>query len=347
MTTMQLSKTLSRAGLAFLAATLALPGPCAAQAPVDFTGKTLTIAVGFPPGGDYDAYARLVAANMGRHLTGNPNIVVQSMPGAGGVTAANYLFTVAPRDGTFMGVVAQTAAIAQVTGAASVKYDVGKFNWIGRVNSNVEVQQIWHTSLVKRIADARAHEVVVAGTGPDSSSVVFPNLLNRMFGMKFKVVAGYQGGNMATLAMERGEVAGVALPWSLTKATHPEWISEKKVNSIVQYVVRKHPDLVDTPAVVELAEDDLQRQILGLYASGAEIGRSIVAPPGLSAPVALALRNAFRDTMKDPRFLDEIRKSGLEFNPLGGEELQTVVETVQRIPPDVIAAARRLTRGAD
>jgi tripartite-type tricarboxylate transporter receptor subunit TctC len=168
-----------------------------AQTP-DFTGKTITIVVGFPTGGDYDAYSRITASHLGRYLRGNPNVIVQNMPGASGVIAANYLTSAAPKDGTTLGVVAQTVAIAQLTGAQGVRYDIGKFNWVGRINANIEVQQVWHTSGVRSIDDARTREVVVAGTGNDSSSYVFPTLLNRMLGMKFKVVPGYQGVAMAT-----------------------------------------------------------------------------------------------------------------------------------------------------
>ena len=342
----------SRRDKALGVALLALMAPMAAQCVMaqtvpDFTGKTITIIVGFPPGGDYDAYTRLTATHLGRYLKGNPTVVVQSMPGAGGVVAANYIFNIAPRDGTVLGVPPQTAAIAQLTGASGVKYNVGQFNWIGRVNSNIEVQQIWHTSPVKTIADARRHGVVVAGTGPESSSVVFPNLLNKMFDMKFKVVPGYQGVNMATLAVERGEAAGFARPWSLSKTAHPEWLSEKKINTIVQYVVTRHPELADVPAVVELAENNLQKDILGLYASGAEIGRSILAPPGIAPPVLQALRSAFSATMTDSRFVEDVRKSGLDFGPMGGEALQAVVDNAQRISPEVLVAAKSLTRGAD
>lgn len=339
-------KGLALALLAFSGAAFA-PQNAQAQTPADFTGKTITIIVGFPPGGDYDAYTRLTATHLGRYLKGNPTVVVQNMPGAGGVVAANYVFNIAPKDGTVLGVPPQTAAIAQLTGATGVKYNVGQFNWVGRVNSNVEVQQVWHTSAVKTISDARQHEVVVAGTGPDSSSVVFPNLLNKMFGMKFKVVPGYQGVNMATLAVERGEAAGFTRPWSLSKTSHPEWLSEKKINTIVQYVVTRHPELTDVPAVVELAENALQKEILGLYASGAEIGRSMLAPPGVGAPVLQALRKAFSATMVDSRFVEDVRKSGLDFSPMGGEALQAVVDQAQRIPADVIEAAKSLTRGAE
>ena len=312
-----------------------------AQSRVDFSGKTVTILSSFASGGGYDTYARLYAAHAGRHLSGNPAVVVRNMPGAGGLVGTNYLYNVAPKDGTMMGVVPQTVAIAHVLGASGVKYDVGKFNWIGRINSNAELEQTWYTSAVKVIADAKTHQAVLAGTGPDSSSVVFPRILNDMFGMKFKVVSGYEGVSMASLAMERGEVDGIVRPWALTKTSHPEWLREKKINLLVQYAVERHPELKDVPAVVDLAETDAQRQILGLYASGSDIGRAIVAPPDLSAPTLAALRAAFQATMTDRAFLDEIKANELDFDPLAGEKLQEIVRRVENVPPGVIETARK------
>ena len=343
------AKRLLNKGLVFLGVSMVplTAQESLAQSAPDFSGKTVTIAVGFPPGGDYDAYSRLTATHLGRFLRGNPVVLIQNMPGAGGVVAANYIFNVAAKDGTYLGVPPQTAVIAQLTGASGVKYNAGQFNWIGRVNSNIEVQQIWHTSAVKTIADARIHEVVVAGTGPDSSSVVFPNLLNKMFNMKFRVVPGYQGVNMATLAVERGEAAGFARPWSLSKTVHPEWLSEKKINTILQYVMARQPELLDVPAVIELAENDQQRDILGLYASGAEIGRSIMAPPGVAPAVVQALRTAFSATMRDDRFMEDVKKSGLDFKPLDGEALQAIIENALKISPAVIEAAKSLTKGSE
>jgi tripartite-type tricarboxylate transporter receptor subunit TctC len=263
------------------------------------------------------------------------------MPGAGGLIGTNYLYNVAPKDGTMVGIVPQTVAIAHVLGAAGAKFDVGKFNWIGRINSNSEIEQTWYMSKVKTIADAKTNQAVLAGTGPDSSSVVFPRILNDMFGMKFKVVPGYEGGNMATLAMERGEVDGIVRPWSVTKTVHPEWLKEKKINLLVQYSVERHSELKDVPAVVDLAENDTQRQILGLYASGSDIGRAIVAPPGLTAPVLAVLRTAFQDTMKDPAFLKDIEDNKLDFDPLPGEKLQEIVRKVENVPSSVVETARK------
>jgi tripartite-type tricarboxylate transporter receptor subunit TctC len=259
------------------------------------------------------------------------------------MNGTNYLANVAARDGTVLGVIPQTVAIAQALGRKGLHYDARAFNWIGRVNSNVEIQQTWHTAPVTTIADVRFNEVVVGGTGPHSSSVVFPHILNAMFGMKFKVVAGYQGVNMVSIAMERGEVQGMVRPWSITKTVHPEWLREKKINLLVQYAVARHPELTDVPAVVDLAAMDEQRQILSLYASGSSIGRSIIAPPGVPAETVKVLRAAFMSTMRDPALLEEVRKSGIDIDPLSGEKLQEIVRQAVAIPADIVAEAKKLT----
>ena len=314
-----------------------------AQSAVDFTGKTVTVLSSFASGGGYDTYARLYAAHAGRHIPGQPTVIVRNMPGAGGLVGANYLYSVAPKDGTMLGVIPQNVATAQLLGSAGVKYDVAAFNWIGRINSNVEVQQIWHSSPVKTIADAKTHPVVVAGTGPDSSSVVFPRILNDMFGTKFKVVSGYEGVSMVTLAMERGEVESVARPWAITKTVHPDWLSEHKITLLVQYTVERHPELQDIPAVVDLAQNETQRQILSLYASGSDIGRSIVAPPGLSAEIVASTRRAFDQTMQDQGFLDDIKRNDLDFDMISGQRLQDIVKKIQNIDASVIESARQFS----
>jgi tripartite-type tricarboxylate transporter receptor subunit TctC len=322
---------------------LAIPVSGAAQ-PADFTGKTLTIISSFGPGGGYSTYADVLARHLGEHLRGRPTITVKSMPGAGGLNGTNFLYNVAPRDGSVLGVIPQTVAIAQALGAAQVRYDVRKLNWIGRLNSNVEVEQSWHTSKVKTIQDARTNPIIVAGTGPDSSSVVFPRLLNALFGMKFKIVAGYEGVNMASLAMERGEVEGVVRPWAITKTSHPDWLRDNKINLLVQYTQQRHPELGQVPAVVELSTEIDQRQILALYASGSEIGRSIVAPPGVSADVLAQLRLAFTEAMQDAVLLDDVQKSGMDIDPMAGQELQALVGRSVDVSPDILDQARRLAK---
>ena len=324
-----------------LIAALAAAPAAQAQPRADFTDKTVTIISSFGPGGGYTIYADLVARYLGAHLPGRPSVTVKTMPGAGGMNGTNYLANVAARDGTVLGIVPQTVAIAQALGRSGRRYDARTFHWIGRINSNVEVQQTWHTAAVKTIADARTHEAVVGGTGPDSSSVVFPRILNAMLGMKFKVVTGYEGVNMASIAMERGELDGIVRPWAVTKTVRPEWLKEKKINLIVQYALTRHPEIGDVPAVVDLAESDEQRQVLSLYASGSDIGRSIVTPPGVAPEIVAALRTAFSNTMRDAALIADVRKSGLDIDPLAGDRLQAIVGAAVDVPPPVVELARK------
>ncbi len=319
---------------------LTLSSPALAQPRVDFAGKTITIISGFGAGGGYDIYAQLVARHLGAQLPGKPNVIVRSMPGAGGLNATNFVFNVAPKDGTALGVVPQTVAIAQAMGESGVRYDVRKFNWIGRANSNVEVQQTWHTSAVKTIEDAKTKPVILGGTGPESSSVVFPRILNAMFGMKFRVVAGYEGVNMVSLAMERGEIEGILRPWTVTKTVHPDWLRDGKINLIVQYALVRHPEIPNVPAVVDLATDDEQRAILGLYASGSDIGRAILAPPGVPAETVAALRAGFTAAITSPALREEAQKSRTDLDPLSGEALQALVTRSVEVTPRVVETAK-------
>src|SRR5215470_843976 len=311
-----------------------------AQPRPDYAGKTITIVSSFGAGGGYTTYADLVARHLGAHLPGRPAVIVKTMPGAGGLNGTNYLANVAARDGSVLGVVPQTVAIAQALGQQGLRYDARAFNWIGRVNSNVEVEQAWHSAAVKTIEDARTKEIIVGGTGPDSSSVVFPRILNAMFGMKFKVVAGYEGVNMVSIAVERGEVEGMVRPWSITKTVRPEWLREGKINLLVQYALARHPDLPNVPAVVDLGATQEQRQVLGLYASGSDIGRSIVAPPGVPAETVVVLRSAFMATMRDPALKADVARSGIDIDPLAGDALQEIVRQAVDVSPAVVALAR-------
>ena len=315
----------------------------AAQAEPDFTGKTITIVSSFGAGGGYTTYADILARHLGAQLPGKPNVIVRTMPGAGGLNGTQHLFNVAVRDGSVLGVVPQTVAIAQALGESALRYDAPAFNWIGRLNSNVEVQQVWHAAAVKTIDDARSKEAILGGTGPESSSVVFPRILNAMFGMKFKVVAGYEGVNMVSIAVERGEVEGMVRPWSITKTVRPEWLREGKINLLVQYALARHPELPNVPAVVDLAQTSEQRQVLGLYASGSDIGRSIVAPPGVPADTVVVLRRAFMAAMRDPGLLADVAKSGTDIDPLPGERLQEIVRQAVAVPPRAVEQAKRFS----
>jgi tripartite-type tricarboxylate transporter receptor subunit TctC len=310
----------------------------------DFRGKTVTMVASFEAGGPYDFYARLVGRHIGAHLPGTPTVIVQNMPGAGGLRGANYLYNVAARDGTVMGVVSQTVAVGQVLATTpGIQYDARKYNWIGRVNSNVEVEHTWYRSGVKSIADAKTREVIVAGTGPTSSSVVFPRLMNELIGTRFKVVQGFAGPTSAQLALERGEVEAIVKPWSSIKTSTPEWLRDKKIYLIVQYTRERHRELADVPAVVDLAQNDTHRQIFALFAGGSALGTAVLAPPGLADATTAALRKAFDETMRDPALIEEVNKAGVDIEPLTGAELQKIVDGTFDIRPDVLEQARKLS----
>jgi tripartite-type tricarboxylate transporter receptor subunit TctC len=318
--------------------------PALAQDAIDFKGKTVTVIASFEAGGPYDFYSRLVARFLGAHLPGNPNVIVQNMPGAGGLRGANYLYNVAVHDGAALGVVSQTVSVGQILGTTpGIQYDARKYTWIGRINSNVEVEHTWHASGIKSIEDAKKREVVVAGTGPTSSSVVMPRLMNELIGTKFKVVTGFQGPTSAQLALERGEVEAIVKPWSSIKVGNADWLREKKIYLIVQYTRERHRELQNVPAIVDLARDDAQRQIFALFAGGAALGTALLAPPGVPEATAAVLRKAFDDTVRDPALLDEVRKSGVDIDPLSGAELQKVVGSTFDIRPDVLERARKLS----
>jgi tripartite-type tricarboxylate transporter receptor subunit TctC len=317
---------------------LAIGSPASAQA--DFAGKSLKFYIGTGPGGGYDTYGRLVARHIGRHLPGSPSVLAQNMPGASSLTLTNYLYNSAPRDGTALGIINQAMPTEQYLDIGNANYDSGRFNWIGRVSSAVEMAIVWHTVPVGTIADVRARETIMGGTGPTSSTVFIPYLLDNLAGMKFKVITGFNGTTEIALAMERGEVEGSATPLESLASYRADWVRDRKIRILLQYTAVRDPDLGDIPTMVELGQTEEARRILGFYASAAEIGRSIVAPPALPQPIVAALRRAFDDMLRDPVFLDEARRSGIALKPMGGERLQELVLQVANFPPALLEKAR-------
>jgi len=221
-----------------------------------------------------------------------------------------------------------------------MKYDANAFNWIGRVSSAVEMAIVWHTVPVDRIEDVRKRETIMGGTGPASSTVMMPYLLNNLAGMKFKVITGFNGTTEIALAMERGEVEGSATPLESLTSYRADWVRDKKIKILVQYTAERDPEVAAVPAMVELGATEEARQILRFYASGAEIGRAIAAPPGLPAAVTTALRRGFDAMLADPVFLADMKKAGLPLKPWTGERLQQAVADVAKFPPAMIAKAK-------
>ena len=305
-----------------------------------YAGKTIDFIVGYPPGGSNDIYGRAVARHIGRHIPGNPTVVFRNMPGAGSILAANHIYNAAPKDGTVMGLLAATNTIDEKLGASGVKFETAKFNWVGRISSAVNVTAMWNTSKVKSIADAFKIETALGATGTGSTVFVYPNVLNRVLGTKFKLVMGYGGSNEAMLAMERGEVDGHSTSWEAYKAAHPDWIRDKKINIVVQYGLKRHPDLPDVPTCVEIARTPEEAQILKAVVNATEIGKAVLTSPGVPADRVEMLRKAFMDMTADPEFIAELESQRVELTPMSGTELQALVQEIGSLSPELVQKIR-------
>jgi tripartite-type tricarboxylate transporter receptor subunit TctC len=311
--------------------------PCSAQTPEQFyKGKQIELAIGYPPAGSNDIYARLLGRYLGKHIPGNPTIVPQNRPGAGSFLALAYVYNVAPKDGTVIGIGAPTAPLDEKLGTQGVRFKAAEFNWIGRIDSLINMVFLWHTAPVKTIEDAFKIESKLSGTGVGSTVAIYPTVMNNVLGTKFKLIMGYKGSNDAQLAVERGEVEGHSTSWTAVKVAHPDWRPEKKINVVVQFSVKRHPEMADVPTVVELAKTDEQRKILSAVVNAAEIGTAFFTTPGAPPDRVEALRRAFDATMKDPEFLAEAERLKLSVGPLTGEELQKVVAEVSTLTPELV-----------
>jgi tripartite-type tricarboxylate transporter receptor subunit TctC len=336
-------RTLTAAAVLAALACAVAPNRADAQSVEQFyKGKTINLYIGFAPGGSYDLFGRMVARYMGKYIPGNPTIVPQNMPGAGSFKAANYMYSVAPKDGTALGEISQTAPLEEALKNPGVQYKSNEFSWIGRATSNIEVQVLWHTAKAKTIKDVLTNETSVASTGPGSPSDGYPRLLNGLLGTKFKIIAGYPGSTDGLLAMERGEVDGALTSWNTMKTARANWLKEKKAFLLVQYVAERSPEIPDVPAVVELGKTPAEKQVLATYASGGDIGRSFLTTPGVPAERVAALRKAFSDMVKDKALLGEIDKMKADFFPLEGEKLQKLVADTVNVPPEVVSRMREL-----
>ena len=307
-----------------------------------YAGKTITFILGYPPGGANDAFARLAARFLGQQIPGSPRVVLQHMPGAGSTTAANYLFNAAPRDGTALALLVPTLPLEERMGVATVKYRSAEFSWIGRLASAPNITFMWHASKVKNIDDALSIESTLAATGSSATNAIYPSLLNAVVGAKFRMVMGYQGSGAAMLAMERGEIEGHSPTLDTLTTVHPDWLGQKKVNIVVQYLTARNRELPEVPTALEIATSDIQRSILKLAVSSGDIGKYVVSTPGLPAERLALLRDSFARMVRDPRFQEEARQQRLGLDPLAGDELSSLVRSVVAAPSDVADEVRKV-----
>lgn len=325
-----------------VSAVFALLWPLGGASAVDFyKGQTVTFVIGASGiGGSYDIFSRAMTAHLGRHLAGNPSTVPQNMPGAGGIRAANYLYNVAPKDGTAIGMLDQAIYLSQILGTPELKIDATKFNWIGRLTSNTAVLFVWHDAPVQKIEEALTREVIISA--PGTSSRLNWNLLNNVVGTKIKMISGYKGAAESRLAMTRGEVHGLSMPWPEIKSQISPWLAEKQITLLLQTGVDRHRELQELPRMIDLAKNEDDRQLLYLFSLPNSIGRSVVAPPGLPTERVAELRRAFQATIADPKFIEDVERSKLVLEPLTGEELQQVVTSSGNFPPALIARAQQI-----
>jgi tripartite-type tricarboxylate transporter receptor subunit TctC len=338
----RMTKHRTRIACAAVAAALLL-APAArvvAQSLADFfKSRNIDLYVGYSTGGAYDLYARVIGRHMGSHIPGNPTLVPRNMEGAGSLRLANYLYRVAPQDGSAIATIGRGIAFDPLLIGKGDQFDAQKFNWLGSANNEVSVCVAMKNSGINKFEDLFTKELTVGGTSSDTDQ--FPRVLNGVLGTHFKIVEGYPGGNDVVLAMERGEVNGrCGWSWSSVKSTHKSWIDDKRMIVLVQLSLTKHPELPDVPLVMDFAKNDEQRQILKMVFARNVMGRPFLAPPNLPADRVAALRKAFMDTMVDKEFLAEADKAQLEINPVAGEDVEKLVKDVYATPEAVVAKAK-------
>ena len=328
-----------------MAATAWLAAANDAAAEDSLKGKEITLLVGSTPGGPYDAYARMVARYMGHHIPGDPSFVVVNMPGASGRKLMGYVYNSAPKDGTTIALAQRALAFDPLMGVAS-QFDPSRVGWIGSANTEVNVCMVWHTSQIQTIEDVKTMPMVVGSGGPASTDTIYPNVMNSLFGTKFKVIGGYKAANESNLAMERGEIDGrCGITWDTLQALNTEWLRDRKIRILVQFALDKHPDLPNVPWVFDMATTEEQRQILTVWAAPNKMGRPFFAPPGLAPERLQMLRRAFDATMKDPALLAEVAATKLWINPITGEEVEDLLHRVYQTPRDVVAKAALASKG--
>ena len=318
----------------------ATPAP-AQQSVADFyRGKNVALLLGTGPGGSYDLYARLFAEHLGKHIPGNPSILVEHMPGAGGVTAGNHLYGPGPQDGTKI-LLSHAIIMSEVLDPkAGVRFQSAKFNWIGTYDAIAHTLAMWHEAPVKTIADLKGGNIVVGSFAKAHFTYQWPAMMRDVLGLNFKLITGYPTGNHNNLAMERGEIHGWAASWENLIGTRPHWIKEKKVTLLTQFLLERKHQIPDVPTLLELAPAD-KKDIVEFMSASTPFGRAVVVGPGVPADRVAALRTAFEATTKDPAFLAAAQKRQVDVEWRGHEHTMALVKKMVGASPDLIARVKK------
>jgi tripartite-type tricarboxylate transporter receptor subunit TctC len=319
-----------------------------AQSVADFyKGKTVTILVGSDVGGGYDLTARTLAHYFSRHLPGHPTVIVQNKPGASSIVATNYVYEIAPKDGTVIAAVQRPIPFQTLFGDAGVRFDVRRMQWLGSTTNELGVVVAWHTAPQQSVDDLFRSEMVVGGTGPATDPELFPRAMNRVLGTRFRIVSGYPGQAQIALAMERGEIQGSG-NWSFSdiEKGHPDWIADRKIRILLQLGLAKSssPVLRDVPLIMDITRSPAERHVFEILMGMKALGRPYFVAPGVPRERTDALREAFMATMTDPDFLDEAKRVLGPIDPTSGSDMQAIISNVYALPPDVIATAREAVK---
>jgi tripartite-type tricarboxylate transporter receptor subunit TctC len=322
--------------LAFALLAILGGGSAFAQAGPSLAGRNVQMLIGFGPGGGYDLWGRVVARHIGRHLPGNPVVVPQNMPGAGSFVAANNIYNLAPKDGSVMGIIARDAALGPITGASGARFDPTRITWLGTPTTETNVCIASSTAKVHTLKDLYEKELIVGDTGVGTGTHSYPKALNALIGMKFKIIAGFPSSSDVFLAMERGEVDGICESLDSVSGKRPDWLPGGKIVILFQGGAAPNPTLKDVPFVADLAHSAQDRQAIEFLYAGQGIGRPFVAPPDMPPDRVKMVRDAFRDTMRDPEFIEDARRNMLDVEPEDGEHLAALIRRVSATPKPIV-----------
>lgn len=307
-----------------------------------YKGKQISLILSAGAGGGYASYAQAFAPYLSKYVPGNPNIVVQNMPGAGGLRAIQYFANVAPRDGTVLGLVHSSVPFAPLYGVKGATFDPRQMQWIGSINASTAICVSWTASGITRWKDLFYKTYIVGSTGAGSQMETMPAMINELFGTKIRIVSGYVGGNDVYLAMERGEVHGRCGGLvSSINSTRPDWFPSGKVSVPIAIALDRNPLFPDTPAIFEFAKDDRTRQILKLVLFPLDMDRPILAPPGVPAERVAALKAAFHEAMNDPGFIADARRMNIEIAEVPGDKLHGILDEAFGMPSEVVRDAKK------
>ena len=330
-----------------LAATVlfGIASPAGAQSAAEpFAGKSVSLIIGFGPGGGYDLWGRTVARHIGKHLPGNPTVVPQNMPGAGSYVAASHIYGAAPKDGTVFAIIARDAALGPLSNAPGARFDATKMSWLGSPTREHNVCIANANAAVKDVKQLHDTQLILGDTGPGTGTRSYPKVLNDLFGLKFKLVSGFRSSADVFLAMERGEVEGICESFDSVNQRKPEWIPKKVVNALLQAGSESPDMLKGVPNVLELAKNDEQRKTLEYLYAGQDIGRPFVAPPDLPPERLKMLRDAFNATMKDPEFIADVKRNKFDLEPETGEHLASLIARIYATPKPIIERVSNLIK---